>query len=46
MGEVPSVRMVLPMDMKNLASLSNEVVYVSVPIRDAYPKVAAEPAMY
>jgi hypothetical protein len=28
MGEVPSVRMVLPMDMKNLASLSNEFMHV------------------
>jgi hypothetical protein len=46
MGEVPSVRMVLPMDMKNLASLSNEFLHVCPASQGAYPKVAAEPAMY
>jgi len=29
MGEVPSVRMVLPMDMKKLDGVSNESMYVS-----------------
>jgi hypothetical protein len=46
MGEVPSVRIVLPMDMKNLASLSNDFMCMYSASQGAYPKVAAEPAMY